>query len=116
MISPNIPLPTAEDWTREGIWDLTSTLLIAGLLSQIYLNYQSRHFSGYYKAEVIIIVLRDIIGISLFVPAISGRYDARWGMTVHDVVKYSLHFVLLFQAVVLPSRSRDNAEEDKDSE
>ncbi|KAF7344392.1 hypothetical protein MSAN_01920400 [Mycena sanguinolenta] len=85
------------------IYDLVSSpLLITAYLSQLLLNQRSKAFAGRYKITVVADCSYAVLHLIKFIPSVIGRFDARPGLSVDDIVHDVLLAALAWQAIVFP--------------
>ncbi|KAF7344398.1 hypothetical protein MSAN_01921000 [Mycena sanguinolenta] len=85
------------------IYDLVSSpLLITAYLSQLLLNQRSKAFAGRYKITVVADCSYAVLHLIKFIPSVIGRFDARPGLSVNDIVHDVLLAALAWQAIVFP--------------
>ncbi|KAJ6495433.1 hypothetical protein C8R45DRAFT_1095066 [Mycena sanguinolenta] len=90
---------------------ISSPLLFTSYLSQLLLNQRSKTFAGRYKTTVAVDCIYMIVDLIKFIPSVIGRYDARPGLSVDDVVHAVLLATLAWQAIVFP-KVAETTEED----
>ncbi|KAJ6495434.1 hypothetical protein C8R45DRAFT_987322 [Mycena sanguinolenta] len=78
-------------------------LLFTGYLSQLLLNQRSKTFAGRYKITVAVDCIYAVLHLIRFIPSVIGRFDARPGLSVDDVVHDILLAALACQAIVFPT-------------
>ncbi|KAF7344378.1 hypothetical protein MSAN_01918800 [Mycena sanguinolenta] len=90
----------------------SAPLALTGLLSQILLNQRSKTFAGRYKVAVVVGCIEAILRMVNFLPFVIGRFDVRPGLSVAQVIEYTLRATMAWQAVVFPSVTEKTEEED----
>ncbi|KAJ6588605.1 hypothetical protein B0H19DRAFT_1100250 [Mycena capillaripes] len=80
-------------------------LKLTGNVSQLLLNYRSRTFAGSYKLTVVLACISSMLVLMNFMPTVVGRYDARPGIRIWEVVEMVALAALGWQAVIFPKDS-----------
>jgi hypothetical protein len=110
-----LPLLPDADHT-EGWLDGASPLIvhpayITGKILQFYLNLKSQFFAGRHKMSVYLMLIEQGAVLAELSPSLVGRFDARPGLSAHEVVKLVIQLMAAWQAFTLPSVSQTDDDE-----
>ncbi|KAF7344401.1 hypothetical protein MSAN_01921300 [Mycena sanguinolenta] len=112
VLAPHHPPPGPLDGTSNPFsraYDLVSSpLLFTGYISQLLLNQRSKTFAGRYKITVVADCIDEVLYLTKFIPSFIGRFDARPGLSVDDVVHDVLLAALAWQAIVFSKSDTDD--------
>jgi len=113
-----VPDPPFYDFPEHKLFRLSEPLItplhLTGLIAQLLLNHWSRTFAGRYKLSVVVGLMLQAMFLANFVPAVLGRIDARFGLSVEAVMFSVLMVVNGWQALTLPSvpQTREDVDEE----
>jgi hypothetical protein len=105
------PDHTEDQWLASVSPLIINPLFITGAILQFYLNLQSRFFAGRFKTSVFLMLIVEGGNLVELTPLLVGRFDARTGLSAHDVVYTILLFVAAWQALTLPDVSQTSDDE-----
>ncbi|KAF8147742.1 hypothetical protein K438DRAFT_1867249 [Mycena galopus ATCC 62051] len=118
VLSAHLPSPSSEDLPANSVARLYALTFFpfqfTGQASQLLLNHRFKIFAGSYKAAVALRCVSLFLSLTVYWPAIVGRYDARPGLSVPQVVDMLVLGVTIWQAFTLPKAIQKV--EDEDSE
>ncbi|KAJ7471932.1 hypothetical protein FB451DRAFT_1134760 [Mycena latifolia] len=120
VVSPHLPAPSPDDYntTRGVVTRLCDVvyfpLEFTGTVSQLLLNQRSKMFAGSYKIAAILRCISMMLALTVFSSSIVGRYDARPGISVLDVIMMVAPVTMAWQAATLPSAIQTTENEDNE--
>ncbi|KAF8205408.1 hypothetical protein K438DRAFT_1932226 [Mycena galopus ATCC 62051] len=117
ILVPHHPTPGPTDTTEvsnlfaQAYAFASMPLLLTGNLSQFLLNQRSKTFAGRYKITVVVNCIYIMLHLITYLPSVIGRYDARPGLTVAEVIDYIIAAAIAWQAAVFPNATDKTEEE-----
>ncbi|KAJ7666901.1 hypothetical protein DFH06DRAFT_1185007 [Mycena polygramma] len=118
LLSAHHPHPGSSDQPTNSLARtyaiLFGPLQLTGTLAQLLLNYRAKTFAGSYKAAIGLRAVIMVLALGMYVPTVVGRFDARPGLAVSQIVEMVALAVALWQAAVFPKVVQKVGDEDSE--